>query len=259
MQSDDAPRIERRGPFIIHHYSTIGSTNDVLKSMPEAPEFLCLVADEQTAGRGRRARTWHSAPGEGLYLSVLFRPAGDSDKVTLVSLLAAIAVAETLAEMGLRNIDVKWPNDVLAGDRKICGILVEGASSGPGRMRLVVGIGVNLNHRGFPEDLALTATSFLIETGQGAPVGEVRDRLLDRLLVWYDRWRDGRRDEILERWRELSSYAKGKRVIVTLDGERQSGVTAGLTEAGALIIETPSGEMRIILAGEVTSLREDSV
>lgn len=258
MQSDHTPRIFSRGSFIVHHYSTIGSTSDALKAIPDAPEFLCLVADEQTAGRGRRTRSWHSSPGDGLYLSVLFRPDAGSEKITLLSLLAAVAVAETLSELGLQRIDVKWPNDVMCGDRKICGILVEGASSGSGGMRLIIGIGINLNHRSFPDDLASTATSFLIETGRNVPVDDVRDLLLDRLQIWYRRWSAGKWSGILDRWRELSSYAEGKRVIVTLDDSLIIGETAGLTDSGALIVKTDSGELRTILAGEVSSLREEA-
>src|SRR5262245_4276655 len=106
-------------PFTIHHFSSLGSTNDLLKEMVAAPEFTCVVADEQTAGRGRRARTWHSSPGDGLYLSILLHPQTDSSsKIPLISLLAAVAVAETLIDRGVEGVDIKWPNDVLVNDRK---------------------------------------------------------------------------------------------------------------------------------------------
>src|SRR5215471_1826954 len=123
--------IIHRPPFTIHHFTSLGSTNDHLKEMVGAPEFTCVVADEQTAGRGRRARTWHSTPGDGLYLSILLLPESDSSsKLPLISLLAAVAVAETLIERGVSEVDIKWPNDVLVNDRKICGILAEALSAG---------------------------------------------------------------------------------------------------------------------------------
>src|SRR5262245_40559251 len=134
-------------PFTIHQFSSLGSTNDHLKRMTAAPEFTCVVADEQTAGRGRRERTWHSSPGAGLYLSVLLLPRLDfSSKIPLIGLMAAVAVAETLIERGVEGVDIKWPNDVLAGGRKVCGILAEAAGAGSKSLRLILGIGVNLNH-----------------------------------------------------------------------------------------------------------------
>jgi BirA family biotin operon repressor/biotin-[acetyl-CoA-carboxylase] ligase len=97
--------------------------------MSEAPEFTCVVADEQTAGRGRRDRAWHSSPGDGLYLSVLLRPPKSSMKIPLLSLMSAVAVAETLLDRDVAGVDIKWPNDVLINERKLCGILVEAVSN----------------------------------------------------------------------------------------------------------------------------------
>ncbi len=243
--------------FIIHHYKKLGSTNDLLKEMTDAPQFTCVVADEQTAGRGRNMRAWHSSPGDGLYLSVLLCPQSDSSQIPQLSLMTGIAVAEVLIERGLAGVDIKWPNDVLVNERKISGILVEGASSGLNVHRVIVGIGVNLNHRTFPSELSLTATSFLIETGIAVVVDDFRDQLLDRIAVWYEIWRRKEAGVIIERWQELSSYATGKRVTVTLDENRIEGETVGLTETGALRVMTGNGELKTILAGEVVSLRKN--
>src|SRR5262249_1119547 len=151
------------------------STNDYLKAQTDAPEFTCVVAAAQTAGRGRRARTWVSPPGEGLYLSVLLCPAA-TENLSLLSLLAAVAVTETLAQYKVAGLDIKWPNDVLIAERKICGILVEGASSGANQSRIVVGIGVNLNQQDFPPELAESATSLALHLGHTVAVDEFRDR-----------------------------------------------------------------------------------
>src|SRR5262245_53686540 len=182
-----------RRPFTIHHFISLGSTNDHLKEMIDAPEFTCVVADEQTAGRGRRARTWHSSPGDGLYLSILLLPRTDSSStIPLISLLAAVAVAETLIERGVEDVDIKWPNDMLVHDRKICGVLAEALSDGSESLRLVLGIGVNLNHQSFPPGLNETATSLAIVSGERVVVEEFRDQLLQKVALWYERWR---RDE----------------------------------------------------------------
>src|SRR5262245_59654653 len=133
--------IIHRLPFIIHHFASLGSTNDQLKAMVDAPEFTCVVADEQTEGRGRRERNWHSTPGDGLYLSILFLPVSDSaSKLPLTGLLAAVAVAETLIDRGVAGVDIKWPNDVMVNGRKISGVLAEAVSSGSESIRLVLGV-----------------------------------------------------------------------------------------------------------------------
>ena len=249
------PRVIHRPPFIIHHYASLGSTNDQLKQMSDAPEFTCVVADAQTAGRGRRARHWLSVPGDGLYFSVLLRPTWPASQIPLLSLMSAIAVTETVARYGVAKLDIKWPNDVLAGERKLSGILVEGVSVGTDAPRIIVGIGVNLNHQSFPPDLSETATSLFLECGRRIERSEFRDTLLAALMKWYERARYESASLIIQRWQQLSSYARGKQVVVTLDDEQISGETAGLTETGALLLRTHAGELRTIIAGEVSRLR----
>ncbi|MDQ3009228.1 MAG: biotin--[acetyl-CoA-carboxylase] ligase [Acidobacteriota bacterium] len=256
-------------PFIIHRFAALGSTNDHLKQMSDAPEFSCVVADEQTTGRGRRDRAWHSAPGEGLYLSLLLRPPMFATKIPLLSLMSAVAVAETLIERGVVGVDIKWPNDVLVNELKLSGILIEAISNtvgsggivrnGAGDTRVIVGIGVNLNHPSslaFPEELRQTATSLRIETGMAIEVDEFRDQLLPRLAHWYECWKRGEERLILDSWQRLSSYSCGQQVAVTLDHEQLIGRTAGLNDDGALLVQTADGSMRTILAGEVTRLRK---
>ncbi len=227
--------------------------------MVAAPEFTCVVADEQTAGRGRRARAWYSSPGDGLYLSILFLPrSGPSARLPLIGLLAAIAIAETLIERGVAGVDIKWPNDVLVNERKISGVLAEAVSAGEQSPRLVLGVGVNLNHRSFPPELRETATSLAIETGKQIVVEEFRDQLIEKIAHWYEIWRRGDSASIIDSWRRLSTYARGQRVVVTLEDEKLIGVTDGLTETGALRLVTDGGDVRTILAGEVTRLRKDA-
>ncbi|MEO6723729.1 MAG: biotin--[acetyl-CoA-carboxylase] ligase [Blastocatellia bacterium] len=252
-------------PFTIHRFATLGSTNDHLKQMSDAPEFTCVVADEQTAGRGRRNRAWHSAPGEGLYLSLLLRPPKFAMKIPLLSLMSAVAVAETLLKHGAVGVDIKWPNDVLVNERKLSGILIEAVSNGAGSdssrdTRVIVGVGVNLNHPSplaFPEEFRQTATSLRIETGMAIEVEAFRDQLLLRLAHWYECWKRGEEQLILDGWQRLSSYSRGQQVVVTLDHEQVFGRTAGLNDDGALLVQPADGSMRTILAGEVTRLRKE--
>ncbi len=243
-----------RTPFTIHHFATLGSTNDYLKDLADAPEFTCVIADQQTAGRGRRTRTWVSTPGEGLYLSVLLRPPLGTN-IALLSLLAAVAVAETIAQYDVAGLDIKWPNDVLLGERKVCGILVEGASSGAHAARIIIGIGINLNHQQFPPEISATATSLALQLGHTVDAAEFRDRLLARLAHWYTRWQHDEVRSVIERWQQLSSYAHGQPVAVTLDDEQVTGTTTGLSKDGALLLQLPDGTMRTLLVGEVARLR----
>jgi BirA family biotin operon repressor/biotin-[acetyl-CoA-carboxylase] ligase len=250
-----------RPPFTVHHFASLGSTNDHLKAMIAAPEFTCVVADEQTAGRGRRARAWYSSPGDGLYMSILFLPGSDYfSKLPLTGLLAAVAVAETLIERGVAGVDIKWPNDVLVNERKISGVLAEAVSAGSESLRLVLGVGVNLNHRSFssgPPELGETATSLAIETGGPIVVEEFRDLLLEKIAQWYEIWLRCEPALIIDRWTRLSSYARGRRITVTIENEKLTGVTDGLTETGALRLAVDGGGVKTILAGEVTRLRKD--
>lgn len=171
--------------------------------------------------------------------------------------MAAIAVAETLVERGVAGVDIKWPNDVMARDRKISGILAEGASAGSTPTRIILGIGVNLNHKSFPPELTRTSTSIAIETGHQVVVEEFRNQLLEKIRRWHEVW--NRNDGlIVNHWQRLSTYARDHRVVVTLDDEQIVGVTAGLNESGALRLITDDGEMKTILAGEVMRLRKNS-
>lgn len=252
--------------YQIVHLLTVDSTNTYLKSMVEAPEWTCVTADQQTAGRGRQGREWHSAPGDGLYLSILLRPTSAFRKLTELSLIAAIAVAETLIDLfgvGIAEsggkVDIKWPNDLLVDGRKISGILVESAGLANGEsVRVVVGIGVNLNQTQFPAPLDTTATSCRLVSGQIVDHDSFRDQLLDRFWHWYQHWLAGDSGMILSRWCELSSYASGRPVSVELDGQILTGITAGLDDHGALLLRTVDGGLRTIIAGEVHGLRAGS-
>ena len=246
-------------PFTIHHYETLGSTNDRLKQMLDAPEFTCVTADEQSAGRGRRERVWHSAPGEGLYLSVLLRPEIRTDQFPLLSLMAAVAVAETVFQQAVMlrfHLDIKWPNDVLVNGHKLSGILIESTTVPHAPPRVIVGIGVNLNHQTFPPELSEIATSLRIESRQNFNVASFRNCLLTNLALWYEELRRNRAHKVLTRWQELSTYAHGKQVIVQFDHDELRGETCGLNESGALQLKTESGTIHSLLVGEIKHLRQ---
>jgi BirA family biotin operon repressor/biotin-[acetyl-CoA-carboxylase] ligase len=232
------------------------STNDKAREFAAsgAAEGLTVVARKQTAGRGRQGRTWSSPIDEGLYVSIILRPQIPVYCASIIPLATAVAVAETFALDFAITPDIKWPNDILVNGRKICGILLESAIESGLLLYAILGIGVNLGQREFPEDLQGSATSFLIETQQKVSPEDFLQPLLLRLEAWY-RLAASRPPAIIERWQQLSSYANACPVRIISGATMVEGVTRGLTTSGALLLELANGERREIVSGEV-SLRK---
>ncbi|HEX8721670.1 MAG TPA: biotin--[acetyl-CoA-carboxylase] ligase [Pyrinomonadaceae bacterium] len=221
-----------------------------------APEGLCVVAREQTAGRGRRERMWVSPKDAGLYLSVVLRPALDARDWPLVSLAAALAARDALAESCRLEADIKWPNDLLCGGRKLCGILAETVETRRGRA-VVLGLGVNLRRGSFPEEIRDTATSVEEQTGRAPDAERLLEAVLRSLAARYETLHaPGGARELLRDWEARSSFARGRRVRVSLAEGTFEGTTRGLSDDGALRVETDAGEMKIVRAGDVTAVRE---
>jgi len=242
----------RLGSAIIR-YETVSSTNDVARDLAlnDAPEGTVVLALRQTSGRGRQGRSWSSPADEGLYLSAILRPPISPADSAIITLVAAVAVAETLTVDFNTQADIKWPNDVLVSNRKISGILVESAIEGNRLQYVVVGIGVNVNQQRFEPELERTATSLRIETKRPHHQGVLVEKLLRRLEQAYRKALE-EPNEIINRWEAQSTYARGRAVrIISSDGEFD-GVTRGLSASGALKIETVDGELREIVSGEVT-------
>jgi BirA family biotin operon repressor/biotin-[acetyl-CoA-carboxylase] ligase len=241
---------------IVYRYDSVTSTNDVARELAEAgaEEGTTVVAAEQTAGRGRYARRWHSPKGEGLYHSIIVRPTVPPSRAPLLGLIAAVALAETLREEYGVSADIKWPNDVMLGGRKIAGILVELEADEEHVRYVILGIGVNINQTSFPEEIADVATSVRQQTGLTYDLEMFRHRLFVRLEHWYEVWRTEGEAPILERYMELSSYVRGQWVSVLCGERRMRGRTRGLAPTGALLVETEAGTVEAILTGEVTKL-----
>ena len=237
----------------IHRLDRVSSTNDVARELAAAgaSEGTCVLAREQTAGRGRQGRSWSSPPGEGLYLSLILRPEIKSADSAILTLAAAVAVAETLKLDFEVAADIKWPNDVLASGRKMCGILIESAVEGDRLQYAVMGIGVNLAERNFPAEIAGGATSLVLEAGRLIAPEDFMKPLLWRLERWYAPARN-QRDRVIARWEELSSYARGCAVRIESSDGAVDGVTRGLSSSGALILELADGKTREIVCGEVS-------
>jgi BirA family biotin operon repressor/biotin-[acetyl-CoA-carboxylase] ligase len=249
--------MSRRLTPTILRFDSLPSTNTeaARQAARGAPEGLCVVAREQTAGRGRRERSWVSPKDAGLYLSVVLRPSLEARHWPLITLAAALAVRAALGEACGLEADIKWPNDLLAGGRKLCGILAETAEGARGRA-VVLGVGVNLRRGSFLTELSDTATSVEEQTGR-APDAETLLAALTRALArFYETLHepDGTA-RILREWESHSSYARDRRVRVALAGETFEGTTRGLDADGALRVETDEGATRTVRAGDVMAVR----
>jgi BirA family biotin operon repressor/biotin-[acetyl-CoA-carboxylase] ligase len=205
----------------------------------------------QTAGRGRLGRAWFSPPGAGLYVSVVLRETG-SEVPPLVSLAAGVALAEAVRACTRLPVDIKWPNDLVVGQRKLAGILAE-ASGGPTIEYVVLGFGINLRSAAYPPDIADRATSIETELGRGVDRGVLLAECLASLLAWNDAIRAGKGASVLERWRALSPSCRGNRVEWTTATGIASGITDGIDGDGALLVRTGDRVERV-LAGEVRFL-----
>lgn len=240
-------------------FDSLDSTN--LEALKEArlgaDEGLCIVAKEQTAGRGRQGRVWYSERGSGLYFTILLRPHLDTRFLPLITLMAGVAVCDTLREFGL-SPDIKWVNDLLIDEKKICGILAETTDT-PLGVAVALGIGINIRRTNFPPELADTVTSIEDAAGSGSSVPspeQLTHVLINYLRHFYDVLAspDGP-ETIRNEWRTRSSFHRGKSVRVALDGETFTGVTDGIEENGALRVALADGSVKIVQAGDVQQLR----
>lgn len=241
------------GGRLVRHLATVDSTNEHALAMAAAgaPDGAVVVADEQTAGRGRRGRAWHSPEG-GLYLSYIVRDVDTIARPSLLTLAAGVAAARAIADATGFEPDLKWPNDVLTPGcpRKLAGILAEATSVGSRVDVIVIGIGINVSMASVPAELQAIAASLEGELGREVSRRALQDALVARLDAEVARLRAGGEAQMLEAWRARSPGSRGARVSWhEADGER-SGVTEGIDPDGALLVRDADGLQRLV-AGEV--------
>jgi BirA family transcriptional regulator, biotin operon repressor / biotin---[acetyl-CoA-carboxylase] ligase len=230
----------------VRWHASVPSTMDVAAALAAdgAAHGVVVAAEEQTAGRGRRGSTWSSPPGAGLYFSLIARPSRAST-LSLLTLAAGVGVREGIAAASGLSADLKWPNDVLVGRRKLAGILAEGLAIGTSHQAIVIGVGVNVQPAAYPPDVAARATSIEGELGRAvnrdALFAAILDALWQRLATLEESPGD-----ILQAWRAASPSAIGTRI----DWEGRAGLTNGIDDTGALLVQTSAGVERII-AGEL--------
>lgn len=230
-----------------------GSTNEdaMQAGLSGAQHGALFVADAQLAGRGRLGRTWYSPPGQNLYLSFLLKPRVDPASLASMTLVAGLAVAEAAMRfLPAGVVGIKWPNDILVGQRKLAGILVE-ASTTKGRVdQVVVGIGFNVRQTKFDDEIAPIATSLELESGAAPARLDVLAAIVERLDVRLGEFDRGALPSIVEAIRALD-VLKGRALRVN----EVEGSGDGIDDAGRLRIRKASGEVVAVNAGEVKLVR----
>jgi BirA family biotin operon repressor/biotin-[acetyl-CoA-carboxylase] ligase len=247
----DAARLRSPIALDVRYLDSTPSTMDRASEAVAAgvAEGYAVVAGEQTAGRGRRGRVWQSPPGAGLYCSIVFRPgsdAGGQRAQSLITLAAGVAARQAIGEATALWPDLKWPNDLLIGRRKLAGILAEGHNLGGDQAAVVVGVGVNVRHAALDPTVVDRSTSLEAELGRDVSRGSVLEHLLIALASVYAQLRSGESDAILREWRAAAPSAVG--APVEWDHGRQvcRGTTAGIDADGALLIRTTTAVERFV-------------
>ena len=231
------------------------STNDVVRTRAAAgtAECLLVVADSQTAGRGRLGRSWHSPPGQNLYLSLLLRPALSARQASPLTLLAGAALAHTLAEAGATP-RLRWPNDLLlpaaGGLRKVAGILTEMASDGERVRHIVLGVGLNVNSVEFPPALAERATSLRLALGRPCDRTQLLVDFLAAFEPIYDDFLARGPASGLAEWRRYADL--GRMCRIDCDGAKVEGIATDIDDDGALLVRDDAGQVHRIVSGEAS-------
>lgn len=238
----------------IYHFFKTDSTNSVAMNLGEQgePHGAVVLAEEQTAGRGRAGRKWVSEKSAGIHCTVLVRPQIPPAYAPLLTLVAGLAARDAAAEELDAVPDIRWPNDILVRGRKFAGILTE-MHAEPDRLHYaVIGIGMNVNQTKLPPEIADTATSLRMESGKSHSRLEVLVRLLRHLDRYYNQFIAQGAEPILRRFAEVSSYFQGKRVRIATFTETFTGTTAGLEPSGVLRVARDDGRgIEAVLSGDV--------
>lgn len=250
MKFESIPqRVNGRIGSAIRYFPTIPSTNDYLLTLDGATDGLVVVTDLQTSGRGRGANKWAAAAGENLLFSIVVYLDTAAPTLALLPVLSALGVCEALDQVGVGGVMTKWPNDIVADDKKLCGILIESRVQG-NRARTVAGIGLNVNQIHFPSELMTTATSLARLSGTSFDRQIVLGRILDsvdRVIFHLDP------SLAIERYTSRCATI-GERVAFRVAGLQRTGRATGIDEQGRLLIEE-RGSTTAFFGSEVTHLR----
>jgi BirA family biotin operon repressor/biotin-[acetyl-CoA-carboxylase] ligase len=244
----------------IHYYQETGSTNDEAfrLGMEGAPEGTVVVANSQSAGKGRLQRSWFSPPSSNIYTSVILRPEFNPADAPRITIMAGLAAAQTIETCCPRKARIKWPNDILLDGKKICGILAQ-MQAGEDKIDFVIlGIGINVNVATdeFPPEIRNTATSIAVQTGAFHSRQDLLITLYKNLSKWYKALTSNGFEMIREEWLKMASLI-GCETQVKFGNEIIKGKALGIDERGALVISDSKGKVLKILAGDASIVKEN--
>lgn len=244
------------GHKVIHYFRTDSTNSAALElGAQAAPHGTVVIAEEQTAGRGRLGRKWYSEKSSGIYASIVLRPPLAPSTAPVLTLMAGVAVHSAVrAATGLSG-DIRWPNDLLINGKKVCGILTEMRAEVDRLHMVVLGIGINVNQSSMPDELREIATSLALEGGRHYSRLHLLAELLRDIERYYHMLLNEGSAAIVREWSAASTYAEGKRVRVKASRDDYFAVTSGLDASGALKVCRDDGRQELLVAGEITELK----
>lgn len=244
---------------------SIDSTNTYALHLAEEgyPHGTVVLADSQTGGKGRQGRGWYSPPGKNIYMSIILRPQqawDDKGALSILTIMAAVAVSEAIEKKSAIPVRVKWPNDLMVSDegvfKKAGGILAEARFMGNECLFAVVGIGINVNllRKDIPSEIIESATSLRLASSKDLDRSELMEGILRSFDEWYGHLMEGQKERIITKWKEIS-LTIGKDVKAIKGGKVIKGLAVDIDEDGKLLLQLSSGEIRRIDSGDIVHLR----
>ncbi|MBQ9886670.1 MAG: biotin--[Lachnospiraceae bacterium] len=238
----------------LYYYPKTDSTNIRIKELADGGALggTLAVADMQTFGKGRRGRQWFSPPGTGIWMSVLLRPRFEPGSASMLTLVAAMAVAGAIKEVSGLDALIKWPNDIVVNKKKVCGILTEMSIESDYINYIICGIGINVNHDSFPEDIKNTATSLAIEKGEKICRAELIASVWKHFENYYDRFLQTEdMSQLMDEYNSLLVNKDSEVRVLDPKGE-WSGRAYGINAEGSLLVEKEDGSLAKVYSGEVS-------
>lgn len=253
MEIQNLKNTEWIGKNIYYHEKT-GSTNTDARQLAEegTPHGTLVVAEEQTDARGRRGRSWQAPAGSNIYFSMILRPEFAADRASMLTLVMAMSVARAVREQCGLKAEIKWPNDIVVNKRKVCGILTEMTLEARNIRYVIVGVGINVNQKEFPEEIRETATSLFKESGNMFS----REKLLQRIMEFFEAdYASFLKEENMSLlMKDYNAWLvnRGSQVKVLEPSGEYTGTAQGINENGELLVERKNGQQEAVYAGEVS-------
>lgn len=229
------------------------STNTRLQEVANsrAKEGTVVISEEQTAGQGRNGRNWNSPKGEGIFLSMLLRPEFHPEYASMITLVTALAVCSALEKNGIGHLFIKWPNDIVANRKKLCGILTKMSTDADTIKYIIVGLGINVNQKQFPPEIAEIATSIFLETKEEKSRIKIIADVLSAFETYYEQFRKTKDLSLLKDEYNEKLVHRNSDVRIIEEGQEKTVKALGINEKGELVV-VEQGQLRTILAGEIS-------